>query len=75
MENIDLNETRDDEIQIPVNLEKYLKDNLSVFKFLGEVANMYSAGFIKVGLNMIEPSSYDFDKENDEESFNEAIKQ
>lgn len=73
MENDDLNEAKNDELQIPVNLEKYLKDNLSLFKYLGEVANMYSTGFIKVGLNMINPSSYEFEKPED--SSNDPINQ
>ncbi|MBL7829884.1 MAG: hypothetical protein JNK41_02570 [Saprospiraceae bacterium] len=69
MENPDINNIEnEDEVQIPVNLERYLKDNLGVFKFVGDVVNLYATGFVKVGMNMITPSSYEFEKDENNQN-------
>lgn len=67
MENHDINEVTDpNEIQIPVNLERYLQDNLNVFKFAGNVVNLYFTSFVKTGMEMISPASYDFERDEDD---------
>lgn len=64
MEDNDVKTRDEDEVTIPVDLERFLKDNIGVFKFVGEVVNIYSAGFMKVVLEMITPSSYEFEKKD-----------
>ncbi|GAB1397169.1 MAG TPA: hypothetical protein PKN57_06125 [Saprospiraceae bacterium] len=67
MENHDVNEqAQPDEIKIPVNLEKYLQDNLKVFKFAGDVVNLYFTGLVRTGMDMITPTTYEFDKREKE---------
>lgn len=65
MENNDVITQHEDEVVLPVDLERYLKDNIGVFKFAGDVLNLYSVGFAKVGLEMITPSSYEFEQKDD----------
>ncbi|GEM_PF-2451266 len=48
---------KEPEVKLPVDLQDFLKDNLSFFKFVGNTVDLYITGCLKIGPKMLSPES------------------